>query len=92
MLDVPLYGRIATIELFRPHVSYFPVPSIFVLVFFLETKLIINFVSSQNETQDFLFIATERYKFCVLQWDAEKSELLTRFEHFTLLATVSQIP
>nr|CAB3464268.1 unnamed protein product [Digitaria exilis] len=50
MLDVPIYGRIATIELFRPH----------------------------NETQDFLFIATERYKFCVLQWDAEKSELLTR--------------
>ncbi|KAG2617083.1 hypothetical protein PVAP13_3NG178222 [Panicum virgatum] len=38
MLDVPIYGRIATIELFRPH----------------------------------------RYKFCVLQWDAEKSELLTR--------------
>ncbi|AQK88922.1 DNA damage-binding protein 1a [Zea mays] len=50
MLDVPIYGRIATIELFRPH----------------------------NETQDFLFIATERYKFCVLQWDAEKSELITR--------------
>ncbi|KAK3137829.1 hypothetical protein QOZ80_5AG0361010 [Eleusine coracana subsp. coracana] len=50
MLDVPIYGRIATIELFRPH----------------------------NETQDFLFIATERYKFCVLQWDADKSELLTR--------------
>uniref|UniRef100_A0A0D3GBK3 DNA damage-binding protein 1 n=1 Tax=Oryza barthii TaxID=65489 RepID=A0A0D3GBK3_9ORYZ len=50
MIDVPIYGRIATLELFRPH----------------------------NETQDFLFIATERYKFCVLQWDGEKSELLTR--------------
>ncbi|KAM0921927.1 hypothetical protein ACQ4PT_006526 [Festuca glaucescens] len=49
MLDAPIYGRIATIELFRPH----------------------------NETQDFLFIATERYKFCVLKWDGEKSELLT---------------
>ncbi|CAN8246204.1 unnamed protein product [Cochlearia groenlandica] len=50
MLDVPIYGRIATLELFRPH----------------------------GETQDFLFIATERYKFCVLQWDAESSELITR--------------
>ncbi|KAJ6301878.1 hypothetical protein OIU77_016063 [Salix suchowensis] len=50
MLDVPIYGRIATLELFRPH----------------------------GEAQDFLFIATERYKFCVLQWDAESSELITR--------------
>ncbi|CAH2078400.1 unnamed protein product [Thlaspi arvense] len=50
MLDVPLYGRIATLELFRPH----------------------------GETQDLLFIATERYKFCVLQWDSESSELITR--------------
>ncbi|KAK1280307.1 DNA damage-binding protein 1 [Acorus gramineus] len=50
MLDVPIYGRIATLELFRPH----------------------------GETQDFLFIATERYKFCVLQWDVETSELVTR--------------
>lgn len=50
MVDVPIYGRIATLELFRPH----------------------------GESQDFLFIATERYKFCVLQWDAEASELVTR--------------
>ncbi|KAJ4748371.1 DNA damage-binding protein 1 [Rhynchospora pubera] len=50
MLDMPIYGRIATLELFRPH----------------------------NEAQDFLFIATQRYKFCVLQWDAESSDLITR--------------
>lgn len=50
MLDVPIYGRIATLELFRPH----------------------------GEQQDFLFIATARYKFCVLQWDGETSELITR--------------
>lgn len=50
MLDVPIYGRIATLELFRPH----------------------------GEAQDFLFIATERYKFCVLQWDSDSSELITR--------------
>ncbi|KAE8668377.1 DNA damage-binding protein 1 [Hibiscus syriacus] len=50
MLDVPIYGRIASLELFRPH----------------------------GEAQDFLFIATERYKFCVLQWDTETSELITR--------------
>ncbi|KAL0310520.1 UNVERIFIED_CONTAM: DNA damage-binding protein 1 [Sesamum angustifolium] len=50
MLDVPIYGRIATLELFRPH----------------------------GETQDLLFVATERYKFCVLQWDAEAAEVITR--------------
>ncbi|KVH77823.1 Cleavage/polyadenylation specificity factor, A subunit, C-terminal [Cynara cardunculus var. scolymus] len=50
MLDVPIYGRIATLELFRPH----------------------------GETQDLLFIATERYKFCVLQWDADANEVITR--------------
>lgn len=36
-------------------------------------------VLEQGEAQDFLFIATERYKFCVLQWDSETSELITRF-------------
>jgi DNA damage-binding protein 1 len=30
-----------------------------------------------GEAQDFLFVATERYKFCVLQWDYESSELIT---------------
>ncbi|XP_047339396.1 DNA damage-binding protein 1 [Impatiens glandulifera] len=50
LLDVPIYGRIATLELFRP----------------------------RGEAQDLLFIATERYKFCVLQWDPEASEVITR--------------
>ncbi|KAK0579707.1 hypothetical protein LWI29_030159 [Acer saccharum] len=48
MLDVPIYGRIATLELFA----------------LMRHRI--------------LFIATERYKFCVLQWDAETSELITR--------------
>ncbi|MED6219433.1 DNA damage-binding protein 1a [Stylosanthes scabra] len=58
MLDVPIYGRIATLELFRSH----------------------------GEAQDFLFIATERYKFCVLQWDSETSELVTRLVLLILIA------
>ena len=32
MLDVPIYGRIATIELFRPHVSYLAVPTPVILI------------------------------------------------------------
>lgn len=77
MLDVPIYGRIATLELFRPHVSIainfsFRTYSIFACIHISCFK--------QGEAQDFLFIATERYKFCVLQWDAETSELITRFE------------
>ncbi|XP_075103466.1 DNA damage-binding protein 1-like [Nicotiana tabacum] len=50
MLDVPLYGRIATLELFRPN----------------------------GDTQDLLFITTERHEYCVLQWDAEAHEVITR--------------
>ncbi|KAH8956048.1 hypothetical protein BDL97_07G017700 [Sphagnum fallax] len=50
MLDVPIYGRIATLELFRP----------------------------PGDSQDLLFLSFERYKFCILQWDAETSSLVTR--------------
>ncbi|KAM3237195.1 hypothetical protein P3L10_012224 [Capsicum annuum] len=50
LLDVPIYGRIATLELFRPN----------------------------GETQDLLFIATERHEYCVLQWDAKAYEFITR--------------
>ncbi|KAL3498131.1 hypothetical protein ACH5RR_040863 [Cinchona calisaya] len=50
MLDVPIYGRIATLELFRPH----------------------------GEAQVLLFITTEKYKFCVLQWDPEAFKVVTR--------------
>lgn len=75
MLDVPIYGRIATLELFRPHVS------IYIYIQLLSCSLIMVLLVSyslQGETQDFLFIVTERHKFCVLQWDAESSELVTR--------------
>ncbi|CAA0805711.1 DNA damage-binding protein 1a [Striga hermonthica] len=50
ILDVPIYGRIAALQFFRPH----------------------------GETRDLLFMATEKYEFCVLQWDAEKAEFITR--------------
>ena len=86
MLDVPIYGRIATIELFRPHVSQRPIPSkaafCFVWCDVSVGMIPYLFPLFQNEAQDFLFVATERYKFCVLQWDAEKSELLTRYGLF----------
>lgn len=50
LMDVPVYGRIATLELYR----------------------------SPTENKDWLFISTERYKFCVLEYDSEKGELNTR--------------
>ncbi|EYU19139.1 hypothetical protein MIMGU_mgv1a005247mg [Erythranthe guttata] len=46
MIDVPIHGRILTLELFQ--------------------------------ARDLLFVATERYAFCVLQWDAETSDVITR--------------
>lgn len=50
LMDVPIYGRIATMELFKPPM----------------------------ETQELLFISTERYKFCVLQFDMASGEIITR--------------
>ncbi|EIE24281.1 hypothetical protein COCSUDRAFT_28729 [Coccomyxa subellipsoidea C-169] len=48
--DVAIYGRVATMELFRP----------------------------VGESKDLLFLSTERYKFCVLEYDSETGELVTR--------------
>eukprot|EP01126_Amoeba_proteus_P030505 TRINITY_DN3014_c0_g1_i10.p1 TRINITY_DN3014_c0_g1~~TRINITY_DN3014_c0_g1_i10.p1 ORF type:complete len:1099 (-),score=193.96 TRINITY_DN3014_c0_g1_i10:112-3408(-) len=48
--DVGVYGRIATMFMFRP----------------------------KGEQQDFLFLSTERYKFCVLSYDTQKGEIKTR--------------
>ena len=50
MIELPIYGRIATLELFRP----------------------------PKETQDLLLLSTERYKFCVLRYDAATGEVETR--------------
>ncbi|KAK3281911.1 DNA damage-binding protein 1 [Cymbomonas tetramitiformis] len=47
--DVPIYGRISTLELFRP----------------------------PGAKQDLLFLCTERYKFCVLAYDAVEELLET---------------
>ncbi|CAK0750170.1 hypothetical protein CVIRNUC_001969 [Coccomyxa viridis] len=48
--DVAIYGRISTLELFRP----------------------------PGETKDLLFLSTERCKFCVLEYNQETGELVTR--------------
>ncbi|KAL4429821.1 hypothetical protein ABPG77_010938 [Micractinium sp. CCAP 211/92] len=50
VLDVPLYGRIAALQLFRP----------------------------AGEPRDLLLLLTERSKFCVLAFDEETGELVTR--------------
>lgn len=75
MLDVPLYGRVAILELFRPPVSSHR--------FFSLSKLtmVIDGIPHlfQGETQDHLFILTDRYKFCVLGWDPEPPQLITRY-------------
>eukprot|EP01132_Coremiostelium_polycephalum_P003348 gene3348-4197_t len=50
MFDINIYGRIATLKLFRV----------------------------AGEKQDFLFISTERYRFCVLAFDQDKREVVTK--------------
>ncbi len=62
ILDVPIYGRIATMELFRPQVQ----PT-------TPSRLLF-----QGEQQDLLFLTTERYKFCVLSWDNKTKKIITR--------------
>jgi DNA damage-binding protein 1 len=49
-LDIGIYGRISTLQLFRP----------------------------STEDKDLLFIATERYKFCILAYDSNTGEIVTR--------------
>ncbi|TPX39150.1 hypothetical protein SeLEV6574_g07407 [Synchytrium endobioticum] len=49
LLDVPIYGRIAVMELYRP----------------------------SGRKTDLLFITTERYRFCVVSWDSDSSEIIT---------------
>lgn len=53
MLDVPIYGRIATLELFRPHVSiYIQLLSCsFIMVLLVSYNVFHH--SLQGETQDF---------------------------------------
>ncbi|KAK9791627.1 hypothetical protein WJX73_005132 [Symbiochloris irregularis] len=53
ILDVPIYGRVACMELFRPPVGNKP-------------------------GKDLLFILTERHKFCVLEYDSNTGELVTK--------------
>lgn len=48
--DVPIYGRIAVLHIFRP----------------------------PGESKDVIFLSTEHYQFCVLEWDPLKEELRTR--------------
>lgn len=55
MLDVPIYGRIATLELFRPHVSK---PTILIYMlrtiysFLLHRHILFLVLYWQGETQD----------------------------------------
>lgn len=49
-LDVPIFGRISVVKLFRP----------------------------RGERKDLLFLLTERYRFCVLEFNEAKRELITR--------------
>ena len=64
MLDVPVYGRISVMELVR-----FPVR--------ISSSILIKF-QFQNESQDFLFISTERYKFCILAYDIKTGDIITK--------------
>lgn len=50
LLDVPIWGRVAALKLFRP----------------------------AGQPKDLLFILTEKYKFCVLEYNEETGELITK--------------
>lgn len=39
----------------------------------------LSHVCSQGESKDVLFLSTERYKFCVIEYDAETNSLQTRY-------------
>ena len=68
---MPIYGRIASLELFRPPVSKISNCSFGCLHYGAPKQQIAFANDLQGEKKDLLFFTTERYKFCVLYWDAE---------------------
>lgn len=66
MLDVPIYGRISVLELFRPPVR----ASARCGGFRVLRRRSDRVLCAQGEAKDLLFILTERYKFCVLEYNA----------------------
>ena len=69
-----IYGRIATMELFRPQVQCYilPAPQRLHGVPLCTPRFITiwRFTWLQGERKDLLFLSTERYKFCVLEYDS----------------------
>ena len=65
MLDVPIYGRVSVMELFRPPVRARASPNAACAAGALSACC-----ARQGEATDLLFILTERYKFCVLEYNA----------------------
>ncbi len=86
--DVPIYGRIATLQLFRPPVREPWAGFAFCVLISsaggcgaLSSKCATSphdqhrhviLSWTQGEDKDLIFLSTERYMFCVLAWDTEK--------------------
>ena len=61
LLDVPIYGRISVMEAYRPPVRA-ATPC--------AARAAVLSCCVQGEAKDLLFILTERYRFCVLEFNA----------------------
>ena len=71
--DVPIYGRVATLKLFRPPVRP-SVRSIYVASHTVVLSRHKMCAGAQGADRDLLFLSTERYKFCVLGYDEVTGE------------------
>ena len=70
ILDVDVFGRITSIQLFRPEVSItIEIP------LFKHAEI---FSTVQTEAQDFLFLLTARYHIAILSFDSITRDVVTR--------------
>ena len=65
MADVPIYGRICVLEAFRP-----PVRNSMLIYVGPDATSSGAPCAVQGEDKDLLFIMTERYKMCFLEYDS----------------------
>eukprot|EP00842_Homolaphlyctis_polyrhiza_P004084 jgi/Hompol1/4677/HPOL_000799-RA len=72
VMDVPIFGRIASMFIFRPKVRALASSSCKISHKHSESK-----AGGYNRETDLLFICTERYKMLVLSFDADRQKLVT---------------
>jgi DNA damage-binding protein 1 len=87
VFEVPIYGRITVMELFRPEVrAHAATAATLTSSSFLSLShrrtvasrvVVVMFPTAQGYTKDMLFVCTARFKFAILSYDSEAGVVVT---------------